>query len=96
MRIILKILAAPLVAVLFVLCPLILFVFVTIKVILKILAGILIVAAILFFIQHNTSAGVAFLIAAILISPIGIPAIAEWLVKHLHGVYFSLKEFMAS
>jgi hypothetical protein len=96
MRIILKILAMPFVAALFILCPVMLFVFVRIKVLLMFLAAFCVLISILLFINHNIAAGIAFAIAAFLFSPIGIPAIAEWLLKLLYHLNYSLRDFIKS
>ena len=38
--------------------------------------------------------GVVFLVLAFLVSPFGVPVIAEWLVDKLHSVKFALRDFI--
>jgi len=96
MRFILKIFVAPLVAVLYILCPVFDFVFVRVRMLLKLLAGIFLLAAIVFFVQGKASFGVFFLVTAFLISPIGIPAIAGWLIERLYTLRDALTNFIKS
>ncbi len=46
------------------------------------------------FIGGQTLGGIVFLVLAFLISPYGIPAIAEWLVDKLHNLNFALRGFI--
>ena len=46
------------------------------------------------FISGQTLGGIVFLVLAFLISPYGIPAIAEWLVDKLHNLNFALRGFI--
>ena len=38
--------------------------------------------------------GIVFLVLAFLVSPFGVPAIAEWLVDKLHSAKFALRDFI--
>jgi len=38
--------------------------------------------------------GIVFLVLAFLVSPFGVPAIAEWLVDKLHSAKFTLRDFI--
>jgi hypothetical protein len=40
--------------------------------------------------------GVIFLALSFLISPLGIPAIAEWLIEKLYDINYSLRDFITS
>ena len=87
--IVLKILAAPFVVVLTVLAAVVSFLFcmATACVVLTLLAVAL-------FISGQTLGGIVFLVLAFLISPYGIPAIAEWLVDKLHNLNYALRGFI--
>ena len=96
MRIILKVLAAPCVAALTVTAPVLLFLFCYAVFALQIVSGLGVLIAIGLFILKNTFGGVLFLILSFLISPIGIPAIAEWLIEKLYYINYSLRDFITS
>ena len=96
MRVIIKIFAAPLLAVLFILCPVFDFVFIRIGMLLKLLAGICLLTAIVFFVQGKVSFGIFFLVTAFLISPLGIPLIVEWLIDRLYTLRDALIDFIKS
>jgi multisubunit Na+/H+ antiporter MnhG subunit len=55
---------------------------------------ILVVLSVLMFISGTTTHGIVFLILAFLLSPFGIPAIAEWLVDKLNDLKENLKDFI--
>ena len=67
-------------------------------IVLKILAAPFVVAltllALVLFIGGQTLGGVVFLVLAFLVSPFGVPAIAEWLVDRLHSAKFALRDFI--
>ena len=46
------------------------------------------------FIGGQTVGGIVFLVLAFLVSPFGVPAIAEWLVDKLHSAKFALRDFI--
>jgi hypothetical protein len=96
MRILLKILAAPFVLILAILSPVVLFLFTYAKVFLQLLSGLAAIAAVLLFIGGQTPGGIAFTVIAFLISPLGLPAIAEWIVVKLYGLNYALRDFMTS
>jgi hypothetical protein len=81
--IVLKILAAPVMVIAMVLAALINFLFCVAAVFCNIACVILVVLSVLMFISGTTTHGIVFLILAFLLSPFGIPAIAEWLVDKL-------------
>jgi len=96
MRIILKILAAPFVAVLTILWAVMVFVFCFAEKILSIISGIAGLIAIVFFIAGYIPNGIVLAVIAFLISPVGIPAIAKWLIDKLENLNDSLKYFITT
>ncbi|HHP4583719.1 TPA: CD1845 family protein [Clostridioides difficile] len=50
--------------------------------------------ALVLFISGQTLGGVVFLVLAFLVSPYGIPAIADWLVARLHALNYTLRDFI--
>ena len=96
MRIILKILAAPFWAVLSVLWAVLVFVFCTAKVLLQIVSGLGILLALVLFFTGQTTGGIVFGIIAFLISPVGLPLIAEWLIDRLGDAKSALGNFITA
>jgi len=94
MRVVLKILAAPFVVALTVIWALMTFLFCWAELILKIASGIGCLLAIVLFIIGQTTGGIVFAIIAFLISPVGIPAIAGWLIDKIDDLNFSLRSFI--
>ena len=50
--------------------------------------------SLILFIGGQTVGGIVFLVLAFLVSPFGVPAIAEWLVDKLHSAKFTLRDFI--
>ena len=96
MRIIGKILAAPFVVALTVLWAVLVFVFCWAEQILKFASGISGLLAIILFITGQTTGGIVFAIIAFLISPVGLPAIAEWLINRLSDLNAALRCFITT
>jgi len=94
MRIILKILAAPFVAVLTVLWAVLTFLFCYAVVVLEIISGIGVLLAVALFIMGQNVGGIVFLITSFLISPLGIPRIAGWLLDKMDDLNDALKDFI--
>ena len=46
------------------------------------------------FIQHDTASGIQMLVVAFVVSPFGLPAVAEWLIGKLDDLNYSLKCFI--
>ena len=64
---------------------------------LSLASGILAVIAVgLFVLQHQPVGGVAFLALAFLLSPYGLPTIAEFLIGLLDELNYSLRRFITS
>jgi len=81
MRIILKIIAAPFAVILTIAVAMFIFLFVLSEKILSLVSGLMALFGI-------------FL--AFLASPVGIPAIAEWLISKLYGLNHALRDFITS
>ena len=96
MRIILKIIAAPFVVVLTILWAIMVFLFCWAETILKFLSGITGLIAIIMLIAGQTQGGIVFGVIAFLISPIGIPAIAKWLIDKIDDLNATLKGFITT
>ena len=96
MRIIFKILAAPFVVVLTVLWALLIFVFCWAETILQYVSGLVGLIAVVLFFMGQTTGGIVFGVIAFLISPVGLPAIAKWLIDKLDDLNDSLKLFIST
>lgn len=97
MRLIFKIFALPLLLVLSLLAAVLMFLFDVAGWFLSLVSGILAVIAVgLFVLQHQPVGGVAFLVLAFLLSPYGLPAIAEFLIGLLDELNYSLRRFITS
>lgn len=92
MRIILKILAAPIVAILAIfvwLCSGILYISGWVFGIAGTLVGML---AVYVFLTNTIAAGIIFTVLAVLVSPFGIPMFAAWLLARLQGLRRAIQE----
>jgi hypothetical protein len=96
MRIILKIIAAPFVILLTLSWAIMVFLFSWAEVILKFLSGITGLIAIVMLIAGQTQGGIVFGVIAFLVSPIGIPAVAMWLIDKLGDWNDALKSFITT
>ena len=96
MRIIFKIIAAPFVVVLTVAWAMLTFLFCWAEKIMQIAAGLIMLIAIAMFIMGRTTNGIILAVIAFLISPLGIPAIAQWLIEKLYGLNDALRDFITS
>ena len=90
----LKILAAPFVVALTLLVAIVSFLYCVASALCHIGCVVLTLLALVLFIGGQTLGGVVFLVLAILVSPFGVPAIAEWLVDRLHSAKFALRDFI--
>jgi len=93
--IVLKILAAPFVVVLTILAAVVSFLFCVAGAVCVVGCVVLTLLAVVLFIGGQTVGGIVFLVLAFLVSPFGVPAIAEWLVDKLHSAKFALRDFIA-
>jgi len=96
MRTVLKILAVPFWLVLWILAPVMMFLFITAKIVLFFLMLLAIAASVFLFIDKSILGGIVFAVIAFLISPIGIPAIAQWLVEKIYQLKNALGDFIKS
>ena len=96
MNIILKILAAPFVVILTVLWAVLVFLFCWAEVILNYVSGLAGLVAIILFISGETTGGIVFAVIAFLVSPVGIPAIAGWLINMIDDLNDALKYFITT
>ena len=97
MRLIFKIFALPFLLVLSLLAAVLMFLFDVAGWFLSLASGILPVIAVgLFVLQHQPVGGVAFLALAFLLSPYGLPTIAEFLIGLLDELNYSLRRFITS
>jgi hypothetical protein len=97
MRIILKIIAAPFMVVLTIMVAVLIFLFAYSEQILNLASGLLalIGIALMVFLREWVGGGV-FLGLAFLASPVGLPAIASWLIEKLDDLKYSLRDFITS
>lgn len=96
--IVLKILAAPFVVVLTILAAVVSFLFCVAGAVCVVgcVVGcvVLTLLAVVLFIGGQTLGGAVFLVLAFLVSPYGIPAIADWLVERLYSLNYALRDFI--
>lgn len=97
MRLIFKIFALPFLLVLSLLAAVLMFLFDVAGWFLSLASGILAIIAVgLFVLQHQPVGGVAFLVLAFLLSPYGLPAIAEFSIGLLDELNYSFRRFITS
>lgn len=95
MRLILRILAAPVAGVLSLAVAFCTFVLAISGAILGVVSVIVFILSIIMMtVPHSIWGGVAWMVIAFLISPLGLPKLAEWLLEKLDGVNCALKDFI--
>lgn len=92
--IVLKILAAPFVVALTLFVAIVSFLYCVASALCHIGCVVLTLLALVLFIGGQTLGGVVFLVLAFLVSPFGIPAIADWLMDRLYSLKYSLQDFI--
>lgn len=92
--IILKILAAPFVVALTLIVAIVSFLYCVAAALCHIGCVVLTLLAVVLFIGSQPLGGVVFLVLAFLVSPFGIPAIADWLMDRLYSMKYSLQDFI--
>ena len=92
--IILKILAAPFVVALTLIVAIVSFLYYVASALCHVGCMILTLLALVLFIAGQVLGGVVFLVLAFLVSPFGIPAIADWLMDRLYSLKCSLQDFI--
>lgn len=96
MRILFKILAIPFVAALTLAVALLTFLHSIAGVFLDALCGLLVLCALFsWFVGGDTAGGVRWLIFGFCLSPVGLPAVAEWLIARMDDLNYSLRGFIA-
>jgi len=96
MRIISKIIAAPFVVILTILGAFLSFLFCYAAAALYVVCGIGVLISVALFITGETLGGGVFLFLAFLLSPFGLPMIAEWLIDRVNALNYSLRNFITS
>ena len=96
MRLIFKILAAPLVVVLAIGTPMLAFLCGVGEWLLDIISGLIVLLALLFFFDKQLANGGIALFFAFLCSPVGLPAVAGWAVEKLVDLDYSLRRFITT
>lgn len=92
--IVLKILAAPFVVVLTLIVAIVSFLYCVASALCHVGCMILTLLALVLFIGGQTAGGAVFLVLAFVVSPFGIPAIADWLMDRLYSLKYSLQSFI--
>jgi hypothetical protein len=96
MRLILKLIAAPFALILTILSALFSFVLSVSEGILGVVSGLVFIAALALFVTGRTPGGIAFLVISLLVSPVGLPALAGALVRGLGSAGCALRSFIFS
>jgi len=96
MRIVVKILAAPFIVLLTITWAVLVFLFCWVESILNIASGVSGLFAIILFITGQTTSGIVFTVIAFLISPLGIPIFAKWLIDRLGDINSMMRNFITS
>ena len=94
MRFLLKILFAPVIAVLAIMTWFLTFMVSLSGAILGIISAILGFIGVLILIADSTRYGIGLLILAFLVSPYGLPMLAAWLVGKLHGLRYAIQDWL--
>jgi hypothetical protein len=94
MRFILKLIAAPFALALTILTAFFSFVLSVSSVFLGIASTLIFIAAAILFFSGERVGAAAFLGIAFLVSPFGLPRVAEWLVEKLDSLSGALKDFI--
>ena len=96
MRILFKIIAVPFVVALSILWAVLAFVFGALEGILQYVCGFGVLLSIAFFIGGFIPSGIFCAVFAFLISPVGLPLIAQWLIDLVEAINGSLANFITS
>ena len=94
MRILFKIIFAPFVVILTLLWAVLVFLFGIASELMKFACGIGILLSITLFLIGQTTGGIVFMTISFIISPVGLPLIAEWLIDRIDDLNFALKDFI--
>lgn len=94
MRIVLKILAAPVMCLFALAVAICSFLLMITGFVCWFLSGLSCIGGVVLLVTQHTAGGIAFLAIAFLVSPYGLPALAAWLVGKLNSVKYSLQAFI--
>lgn len=89
-----KILAAPVMVALSLLAAMVTFLFCVASAVCELGCIVLTLLSLILFIGGQTVGGIVFLVLAFLVSPFGVPAIADWLMDRLYSLKYSLQDFI--
>ena len=92
--IVLKILAAPVMVALSLLAAMVTFLFCVASTVCELGCIVLTLLSLILFVGGQTVGGIVFLVLAFLVSPFGVPAIADWLMDRLYSLKYSLQDFI--
>jgi hypothetical protein len=94
MRVVLKILAAPVLGLLTLAVAVCSFVLMIAGIAFWILTVLAAIGGIVLLVTNHIAGGIAFLVISFLVSPYGLPALFAWLVGKLDALRYLLKEFI--
>lgn len=94
--IVLKILAAPVMVALSLLAAMVTFLFCVASAVCELGCIVLTLLSLILFIGGQAVGGIVFLVLAFLVSPFGIPTIADWLMDRHYSLKYSLQDFITS
>jgi hypothetical protein len=96
MRLILKLIALPFALVLTVVSAFFSFVLSVSEAFLGVVSVLVFIAAVVLFVTGKTPGGIAYMVVAFLISPMGLPALAGWFVGGIDSAGSALRAFIVS
>lgn len=96
MRFVLKIISLPVVATLSIMVLLLSFLVSCAGSILKIVSSLAFLLGVIVMIASDPIAGALILVGAFLVSPFGLPLIANWLLDRMASANFALRDFIIS
>lgn len=94
MRLVFKVIVAPIVVVLTIATPVFTFLFCFAATFLQIVSVLGVLVSIAIFISGSPLGCIVFLFLSFLVSPFGIPAVAEWLIDRAHDLNYTLRDFI--
>jgi hypothetical protein len=94
MKILFKLIAVPFMLALTIIVPVLTFLFCYAATFLEIVSGIGVLISVIMLFAGERFDGCVILALSFLISPLGIPAIAEWLIDRLNGLNYLLRDYI--
>ncbi len=94
MKILFKIIAVPFMVALTIIVPVLTFLFCYAATFPEIVSGIGVLIGVIMLFAGERFDGCVILALSFLISPLGIPAIAEWLIDRLNGLNYLLRDYI--